>query len=50
MQKYTKQNQREKKKEGELANNYSICRGNQLFCLLKYFFLSSENKKALLYL
>lgn len=33
--KYTKQNQ--KKKECELANNYYICRGNQLFCLLKTF-------------
>lgn len=27
-------NKTRKKKEGELANNYYICRGNQLFCLL----------------
>lgn len=33
--KYTKQNQ--KKKKGKFANNYSICRGNQLFCLLNTF-------------
>lgn len=34
--KYTKQNQ----KKGAFANNYSICRGNQLFCLLNtYSFL-----------
>ena len=34
--KYTKQNQK-KKKKGKFANNYSICRGNQLFCLLNTF-------------
>lgn len=30
-------NKTRKKKECELANNYYICRGNQLFCLLKTF-------------
>lgn len=28
---------KKKKKEGELANNYYICKGNQLFCLLNTF-------------